>query len=133
MATAFSKGQLVTVIGTWDQKGTAFYRHAIVYSCGYKRMILTDATTGEETGSWRNPKVGDVKDAAGNGGHWHGVFPRMSDAEAEALCIEAATLMLVAYNAHYEHRIQQYASDPKFVQVMLKHKAELHEPRFIKR
>ena len=134
MKTAFKKGDLVTVLGTWDRKGTVWYQHAIVYSCGLKRMILTNAATGEELGGdFRNPKVGNVKEASGNGGNWYGVFPRMSDVEAEAVCIEAGALMLTAYNAHYDTCIERNGENMRYIKAIQKERAGLHEPRFLKR
>lgn len=131
---AFKKGQLVTVLGTWDGKGTVFYQQAIVYSCGKKQMVLTDEATGEELGArFYNPRIGDVSEARGNGGHWQGVFPRMSDAEAELLCLEAGALMLIAYNEHFDFRIKQWGSNLQYKASMEKSRAELHEPRAVKR
>ena len=52
----YKKGQLVTVIKSWDDKGTMYIRDAVVHSCGLKRLILTDANTGEEFGDWYNPE-----------------------------------------------------------------------------
>lgn len=46
----FTKGQRVNLIRNWDGKGTFFVTSAVVYSCGKKKMVLTNEKTGEELG-----------------------------------------------------------------------------------
>jgi hypothetical protein len=84
MAKAFKKGQEVTYISDWDRKGTVYFRHAVVYSCGAKQMVLTDADTGEEMGRHFRPVAGSLETtkegpASRMAG---GTFPRMTDEQA---------------------------------------------------
>ena len=47
----FNKGDRVTLVQLWSRTTGAFYsREAVVYSCGAKQMVLTDAETGVEIG-----------------------------------------------------------------------------------
>lgn len=47
---AFKKNQNVFLIQSWNGKGEFQVVTAIVYSCGKKQMVLTDANTGRELG-----------------------------------------------------------------------------------
>lgn len=108
MAKAFKKGDLVTFIADWDRKGTVYYRQAVVYSCGTKKMVLTDEATGGELGCNFKPQVGSlvsftaelpngfkVRTPAG------GTFPRMTDEEAEAACLAVAASIRKDEEEHY--------------------------------
>lgn len=133
-ATAFKKGQLVTVIGSWDNKGTVYYRHAVVYSCGKKQMILTDAVTGEEFGGiFRNPKVGSLDTVTSH--NWNGVFLRMTDAEAEAACLIAGERVLIKMREHYANCISRESGSVHYVRAIQKDLDELDvcKPRAMKR
>ena len=86
MATKdFTKGDRVTLIRDWNDKGAVYFNQAIVFSCGAKRMILTDEETGEELGRNYSPKL------AANGAL--GTRPRVEGAEliAEAFAVAAAS------------------------------------------
>lgn len=78
MTKAFKKGQKVTVIMDWDQKGMAYVRQATVYSCGYKQLKLTCDVTGEEFGHNLRPAIAETGAP--------GVRPRL---DGEALAVEA--------------------------------------------
>jgi len=124
-AKAFTKGQLVTLIGSWDEQGTAYYRDAVVYSCGAKQMVLTDEATGEEIGRHFKPAVGDFD----NGG----TFPRMTQEEAEAACLVVGTNVVVRQRAHYASRRVQFGGSCRFYDAGLNEsEAKLHEPRAIR-
>lgn len=129
----FKKGQEVTYITNYDRKGTFCYQQAIVYSCGKKRMVLTDEATGEEMGRNFKPVLGALEpDIDGNilrkvGG----AFPRMTDAEAEAACLSAAARWLEFQRAYLEGlKLKAWAHAPE---VMDKGIAALHEPRALRR
>jgi hypothetical protein len=98
MAKAFTKGQEVTYISDWDRKGTVTFRHAVVYSCGAKQMVLTDAETGEEMGRHFRPAIGSLEVVAqGNlRAMPGGTFPRMTDEEA----VEAGLKIAAAIQAY---------------------------------
>jgi hypothetical protein len=120
MGKAFTKGQEVTQIADWDRKGTVTFRHAVVYSCGAKQMVLTDAETGEEMGRNFRPVVGEVC----------GTFPRMTDEEARAACLRAAEAILDYERAHYNRCLSGGHSEAYNASVR-KDLAALHEPRAI--
>lgn len=124
MATAFKKGQLVTVLKSYDDKGTVTYQHAIVRSCGVKRMMLTDEATGNDLGdAFFNPKVGSLDSVTGY--NWYGVFPRMADIDAEAACLVVANKVVALRKARYLELISE-RGDAEYYN---KYIAELHEPR----
>lgn len=92
MSKAFNKGQLVTVFGDWNRRGTVYFRHAVVFSCGKKQMVLTDEATGEEMGRHFAPVMGDML----------GTFPRMTDAEAHAHAAKVGAWIIEREKAHLD-------------------------------
>ena len=134
---AFKKGQEVTYIQNWDSNGTFTYTHAVVYSCGQKQMVLTDAGNGREMGRRFKPELGHLEAGYGdrNGIAFHvlpgGTFPRMTDEEAEAACLLAGAAQNAHYAAHWEGlKATVWAHAPE---VMDEEIAELHEPRALNR
>lgn len=121
MKKAFTKGQPVTYISDWDRKGTVSFRHAIVYSCGAKQMVLTDAETGEEMGRNFRPAVGTHV----------GTFPRMSDDEARAACLAAAEVILAYERASFARCLSQGHGE-NYDAAIRKNIAALHEPRAVR-
>lgn len=120
MTKAFKKGDLVTYINDWDRKGTVTFRHAIVYSCGMKQMVLTDAETGEEMGRNFRPQIGEIT----------GTFPRMSDDEARAAGIRLAEVILANERAHFERCLER-GHGAAYDAAVRKDLDALHEPRAI--
>lgn len=112
----FAKGDTVTLFGDWDRKGTAWYRHAVVYACGPKRMTLTCAATGDELGRNFDPRHALVT-------------PRMTEAEAVAHALQLAALLLEQEREHIRDRIARFSTDSRFVEVMQRQFDALHEPR----
>lgn len=92
MSKAFNKGQLVTLFGDWDRRGTVYFRNAVVYSCGKKQMVLTDAETGEEIGRHFKPAIGEML----------GTFPRMTDTEAHAHAAKVGAWVIEREKAHLD-------------------------------
>lgn len=139
MAKAFKKGDIVTLIADWDRKGTVTFRHAVVYSCGKKRMVLTCAKTGEEIGRNFRPEKGSVTNqitelVPGNGGMKYlkpagGVFDGMTDEAAEALGLTIAAELLAHERQHYAERLQRWGSDASYAASIQKDIDALHEPR----
>lgn len=122
MTKAFNKGDLVTYIADWDRKGTVYFRHAVVYSCGKKQMVLTDAETGEEMGRHFAPVRGE--DGA------CGTFPRMTDEDARAACLKAAERILERERAHYE-RCLAAGNGADYDAAIRRNIEALHDPRAI--
>lgn len=120
MAKAFNKGDQVTYIGCWDRKGTTYFRHAIVYSCGKKQMVLTDTETGEEIGRHFTPARTEIGTS--------GTFARMTDAEATAAALALAENIIARETARLE-RCLQIDADEGYKNVIRKDLANLHEPR----
>ena len=122
MTKAFNKGDEVTYINDWDRKGTTYFRHAIVYSCGKKRMVLTDAETGEEIGRHFTPARAEI------GGS--GAFACMTDAEATAAALALAENILISETAHLERCLQfNDTAGEGYKNAIRKSIAALHEPR----
>lgn len=138
MTKAFTKGQEVTYISNYDRKGTFCYQQAIVYSCGKKRMVLTDAATGKEMGRNYVPELGSLEagviTTASGAKQFRmvgGTFPRMTDEQAEAACLEVAASWLANEREYLEGlKRTAWAHAPE---VMDKAIAELHEPRAVRR
>ena len=130
---AFKKGQEVTYICSWDNKGTVYFQHAVVYSCGKKQMVLTDAVSGVEMGRHYAPEVGDV--ATVSGFNWGATFPRLTDAEAEVLCLQLGARIVEINREQYTVRADGTwgQKDKGYRAAMLKDIAELHEPRAMHR
>jgi len=93
----FSKNDQVTYITNWDRKGTFMFQHAVVYSCGNKQMVLTDAINGKEMGRHYSPEIGEAE----------GTFPRMTDDEAIAHCLKHAEVFIPQHIAYYERLIER--------------------------
>lgn len=121
MTKAFNKGDEVTYISDWDRKGTVFFRHAIVYSCGKKQMVLTDAETGEEMGRHFRPYRAETGNA--------GTFARMTDDEAAAAALALAENILARETAHFERCLQNDTAGEGYKNAIRKSMAQLHEPR----
>lgn len=85
---AFTKGEKVTLIKDWDQMGTFCYVHAIVESCGSKVMVLINEASGECMG--RHFK------AVENMHNDFSVIKRVTDAEAESLCLSRAAVYIAS-------------------------------------
>ena len=98
----FTKGQKVTHISRWNNLGDFTYRDAIVYSCGKKRMILTDEITGEEIGRNYNPS-----------GETFGEFtvPRISVEDTIALASEKSKEFRIKKEELLRHCLTIDASD----------------------
>lgn len=129
MDKAFTKGERVTLIQSWDNKGTAAYRHAVVYSCGKARMVLTSEATGEEIGRNFTPARGNMESVAAF--NWYGVFTRMTDEDAAALCLDVGARVVEAARAQYRACVARNNS-PEYRAAMDKNEAELHEPRVLR-
>jgi len=127
----FKKGDLVTYLADWDRKGTVYFRHGIVYSCGKKVMVLTDAETGEEMGRHFDPKTGADRSYS----FWSSTVPRMTDEEATKTALERATEILEKERADLERLIE--SCGPAFenhnrCRVLRSELAKLHEPKALR-
>ena len=120
MTKAFNKGDAVTFISDWDRKGSTFFRHAIVYSCGKKQMVLTDAETGEEMGRHFKPVRAEIGNA--------GTFARMTDAEATAAAVALAENIIVSETAQCERCLQSDTAGEGYKNAIRIHLAALHAP-----
>jgi len=117
---AFTKGQAVTYIVNFDENGLFVFRQAVVYSCGKKQMVLTDATTGEEIGRHFRPELGGK-----NGG----TFPGMTDGQAIARCEELAAAYLVEQAAFLLRLSRTTEFGAAYAQHMAEKLGELGEAR----
>jgi len=122
MSKDFIKGQAVTFVQDWDRKGTVYFRHAVVFSCGTKQMVLTDAKTGEEMGRHFNPSLGVRYSNEGQ------TFPRLSDEEAIAVCLKLGAERVQSEKTRLEHCLTLgYSED--YDNATRREIAQLHEPR----
>lgn len=131
---AFKKGDLVTYIADWDRAGTVYYRQAVVFSCGKKQMVLTDAESGKEMGRHFKPAIGALETTYnGNCATLPGgTFPRMDKDQAEAACLAVAAEILAYENARFA-RCLAGGHGEGYDAAIRKDIAKLHEPRAIDR
>lgn len=132
MKKAFTKNQHVTLISDWDRKGTVTFRHAVVYACGAKRMILTDPETGNEIGRNFRPAVGKLENSLVNGCYYMpgGTFPRMTDEQAIEAGLKVAAAIQQYEREHFA-RCLAGGHGESYDASIRKGIAELHDLRVI--
>lgn len=96
---AFTKGQHVHVVRSWDDRGTFYVVPAIVYAAGAKRMVLTDLA-GECIGR-------DFLPAAERAPGYF-VLAETDDATALAFAVEKAAAWLVQAIEHIDRVVAMY-------------------------
>ena len=138
MTKAFKKGDEVTLIGSWDSKGTIWVREAIVGSCGTKRMALMDAETGACLGRNFEPVRATESAVLDN---WKVLtFSRLPSVEGHEIAMECGAKTVGSRRAILEARIENLRNGTEvatYKDVYLKHRIEeleaLHEPRVMYR
>ncbi len=124
MTTKFKKGDAVTHLANWDSKGTVYYYHATVRSCGKVQMLLT-YEDGIDTGGHHQPDGGDILKIR----HYGGVtMHRLTDEEAEAACLVAGAALIASQRAHFAH-CQAGGHGEGYNRSIQKDIDALHEPR----
>lgn len=134
-AKTFKKGDLVTYISDWDRKGTVYFIQAVVYSCGKKQMVLTDAENGNEMGRHFKPALGSLETIKQDNGiicQPGGTFPRMTAEEAEAACLIIAAQIIKNETEHFNHCLNA-GHNENYKNAVRKDLAEIHEPRALNR
>ena len=116
----FTKGQAVTYIVNFDDKGLFVFRQAVVYSCGKKQMVLTDAATGEEMGRHYRPEVG---------GEHGGTFQALDQAAAIAKCEDLARAYLAKISQFYLEASKNLGFGEAYAEHMAEKLQELGEAR----
>jgi len=116
-ADRFTKGDRVTLFGSWDNKGTFFFTQATVYSCGGKQMVLTAIDTGAELGRHFAPNKAQPL-----------IVPQMSDDEARTYAITLAADFLVRENAHFDNCIARNSYNSMYCAAITESRNRLHEP-----
>lgn len=137
MTKEFKKGQAVIHFHTYDGKGTWRFTRAIVVSCGAKKMTLKNAETSAMMGCNFRPDSSRTYTTIWKGqefvqNYGHFTLADMTDDEAHAVCIEAAKIELVDKNAHYDKCLAG-GHGAGYDAAINKERAELHEPRSMKR
>lgn len=125
---SFAKGQPVTFLSNWDRKGTVRIVNLTVHSCGKKQMVLVDDTGVKFEGRFFKPMTDQgVLDGV--------VWPRLSDAEAEAAALALGQVIIEYELAHAERCIARYGYPEAhgYTKAMRKGIAELHEPRIYRK
>ena len=138
MAKAFKKGDEVTLIGSWDGKGTIWVREAIVGSCGTKRMALMDAETGACLGRNFNPVRATESEVLDT---WNVLtFPRLTSVETHEMALECGVKTVENKRAVVEARIENLRNGLEtltnkdvYIESRLKELEALHEPRVLYR
>lgn len=120
MAQSFNIGDAVTHISLWRGKGIFAYRHAVVQKWTPKWLTMADSVTGEDLGKFHRIELASPDSLSRNG--WAGIFYRLTDAEAEHICIAAGNAYVAELCADFERKIrmfdgqkgtQKYADDVK--------------------
>jgi len=134
---AFNKGQAVIHFAYYDRKGTWCFTRAIVKSCGAKKMTLENADTGVMMGNNFEPNADTTYEVT-----WQGVssvraklsftLADMPDEEAHATCLKHAALELIDLHEHFDGCIER-STDERYSAAIERSRAELHEPRSLKR
>ena len=125
MSKAFTKGQKVTHLASWDSKGTVTYRDAIVHSCGTKQMVLTDEATGQEMGRRFSPEMGSLERV---NLYLGATFPRMTEEEAIAASLKFGGLVVEYQRKHYAACLSS-STNARYKAAIEAEASELHEPR----
>ena len=114
----FTKGDAVTVIRSWDGKGTYTFEHSTIYSCGKVQMVLTDSE------GFRGERV-YANDPS--------IVARGTDAEMVAQGVSRAVKFLEDKTAQYERRIayEVKTGQETFINGIRESLAALHAPRCI--
>lgn len=138
MSKEFKKDQVVVTFSSHDGKGTWKYSRAVVKSCGAKKMTLIDEATSAMMGSNFKPNSDRTYEVSFEGkttvkNYTHFTLADMSDEEAVAVCIEAAKTQLLDENNRYDECIKNNAESVHYCKSIEEARAELHEPRAIKR
>lgn len=128
---AFKKGEKVTYIASWDNKGTFCFQQAIVESCGTKQMVLRHAETGELMGRLFRPEIGIPHSSSVR--HSSGTFKGMSDEEAREVCLQEAAIYLRWNRESIQNGIASAAPGASYAKALERELAKLHEPEAIKR
>ena len=138
MSKEFKKDQVVVTFSSVDHKGTWKYTRAVVKSCGAKKMTLINAETGAMMGSNFQPNSArtsvvsyEGKEVVQNLSCF--TLADMSDEEAVLVCLEHAALTIADKNASFDECIKSNASNEGYCKNIEENRAELHEPRAIKR
>lgn len=134
---AFKKGQAVIHFQCYDRKGTWCFTRAVVKSCGNKKMTLEHAETGAMMGCNFRPDAEKTYEQVWKGEttirNWgHFTLADMSDEEAIAVCLERGAMTVVDQHAHYDQR-ETTSEDAGYLAALAKGRAEIHEPRAMKR
>lgn len=138
MSKEFKKDQVVVTFSSYDGLGTWKYSRAVVKSCGAKKMTLLDEATGVMMGSNFKPNSDRTYEVTFEGkttvkSYTYFTLADMSDEEAVAVCLEAARIYLLEKNATYDECIKNNASSTHYCKSIEDDRADLHEPRAIKR
>lgn len=117
----FTKGQKVTYISNWDNKGTVKITNLVVASCGKKQMILVDEAGVKFQGANFRPQSEQYS---------HGVvFPRLTTEEAEASALEIAAKIIAYEEAHFARCLAGNHGEG-YNNAIRKSIAKLHQPDF---
>lgn len=135
-APGFKKGDKVTQIGNWDGKGTVYFYHAVVHSCGKKQMILISETTGKEIGRHFAP-VRATLDTIAYEPYKAGTFALLTDEEAAVVSLAVAERYLAWERARLTHILavnaDKYSTDDRqnnmYRDAVQQALDALHEPR----
>lgn len=134
MTAAFKKGQEVTYIADYDRKGTVYFFHAVVHSCGKKQMVLTDAKTGKERGRHFAPRVGSTVTEIENNTYKAagGTFPRLEGEQLQEVAMQIAAEVQKTQREHFA-RCLAAGHGESYDAAIRRQIEELHELRVIER
>ena len=121
--TTFTKGQPVTFLQNWDDKGTVRIVELTVCSCGKKQMVLVDGSGTKFQGHHFLPVEAQY-------GHSR-VVARLSHEDAVAAAMVLGAEIVAAERSRYEHALTIPGCGDGYYNAMRRDIAALHEPRAV--
>ena len=119
----FTKGQQVTFLQNWDDKGTVRVVDLTVYSCGKKQMVLVDAAGAKFQG--RNFRPTEAQ---------HGfcrVVAKLTQADATAAALALGAEIVAAERSRFDRNLTIPGCGDGYYNAMRRDIAALHEPRAV--
>jgi hypothetical protein len=121
----FTKGQPVTFLQNWDDKGTVRIVGLTVYSCGKKQMVLVDDVGAKFEGRRFYP--GETQHS------YSRVVARLTKDDAVAAALALGAEIVAAERDRKEQLIARYdfGEQAGYTKAMRRDIAALHEPRAV--
>ena len=118
----FKKGDLVTLIGDWNGKGTIYMRDCTVVSCGKRQMVLAEDHTGITLKEFFSPVANEMQQIGGY--RSHRVINRASIIETTEAAHELFAAQKAAVIARAQRMIARGEGGERYLQLQHDHVAQ---------